>query len=120
MPGVNIDPKAFERAYVTDVRYRDYMLDKADEIIRASKSAFLMLQRADNEWRLSVTTPPKYLSAFKREIDLSIQTSYAINVDPAWNLVEWGAHPGGDPDTFVLAYKPMTRGLEMVAALHQQ
>jgi hypothetical protein len=109
----------FQEAYIRDPRYRDYMRDKAQEIVRASISAFLLVQRADNEWRLSVTTPPKYIKAFYIELDLSIQTSYAINYDPAWNMVEWGAHPGGDPDTFVLAYKPMTRGLEMVASLHQ-
>lgn len=116
---IEINLKDFQEAYIRDPRYRDYMLDKAKEINRASVSAFIMIQRMDNEWRISITTPPKYISSFKVEIDLSIQTSYAVNFDPAWNLVEWGAHPGGDPDTFVLAYKPMTKGLEMVASLHQ-
>lgn len=117
---INIDLEDFMEAYIRDARYRDYMLDKAREISRASATAFLAVQKATNEGRRSATTPPKYISSFKVEIDLGIQTSYAINYDPAWNLVEWGAHPGGNPDTHVLAYRPMTKGLQAVAALHRQ
>lgn len=115
MSRVNISKAAIYRCLETDPRADEYVHAKAEEIKHTAQAVFISRQRDDNEWRLSETTPPKYLASFKLR---RIKTVRAfkwrlINDDPGAIFVEYGAHAGGR--TFVLRYKPMTTALGIAA-----
>lgn len=101
--------------FALDYRYEAYALSIGEQIRSAAKVAFVVRNRPDNEWRTSETTPPKYLNSFHVRFYRARKLLRVYNDDPAWNLVEWGSHPGGNPANFVLRYKPLTRGFLAVA-----
>jgi hypothetical protein len=77
-------------------------------IAERAKVVFQSIERKDNEWRISETTPPDYAKSFK--VFKLRQARYIVaNTDPAAIWVEYGAHAGGR--TYVLGYKPLTKGL---------
>lgn len=107
-------PGAIELIVKTDPRASALVEAKAVEVMEAAKLDFDRQQRHDNEWRLSETTPPKYIESFGvREVENPDGVSFqAYNDDPAAHLVEYGAHAGGR--TPVLRYHPLLHGLEEV------
>ena len=118
MGQLTVHDSALWRIIETDPRCSALCKRRAEEIIDAAKSVFIASQRLDNEWRLSETTPPKYLASFKlRKIQRIRGFAWrASNDDPGWHFVEFGAHAGGK--TFVLRYRPLARGLDIVGASH--
>lgn len=108
----NIDPAAL-RAIADQSPILDEMVAAvARKGVRFAKEAFEAVQRQDNEWRLSETTPPKYLgSFFTRRIKNGVH-QYG-NDDSAWVWVEYGAHAGGR--TEVLDYRPLGRSIDRLA-----
>lgn len=109
---INIDRSKLEAVVATDPRMDSYANRISNEIITVAKATFESRQRKDNEWRLSETTPPKYLASFyKRKIG-GVRW-HVGNSDPAAVWVEYGAHAGGE--TRVLGYRPLTTGLTTVA-----
>lgn len=113
---IYIDPVRVRKVLANSTEYRVYSHRVATRIKDAAMTVFSRAQRWDNEWRLSETTPPKYLASFRIEWHKATITHRMINGDPGWNLVEYGAHPGGHPHVFVLRYRPLARGLDIVAA----
>lgn len=75
---------------------------------------FITANRKDNEWRLSETTPPKYIASFRLAWHRELLRYTITNIDPGWHFVEYGAHAGGK--TFVLRYRPMAKALDLAAA----
>ena len=116
MGRITVHDSALWRIIETDPRCSELCRAKAHEVMEAAKTVFIAEQRWDNEWRLSETTPPKYLASFKLRKIRRVQgfSWRVINDDPAWHLVEFGAHAGGK--TFVLRYRPLARGLDIVGA----
>jgi len=113
---VNFNRDAVYRCLDIDPRANEYVRAKAEEIKRVAIAYFESVQVSDNEWRLSETTPPKYVASFKLRRIKTVRAFKwrVINDDPGALFVEYGAHAGGR--TFVLRYKPMTRALDIVAA----
>lgn len=113
-------PGALNKIVATDPRTAALCRRAAHEVVAAAKVVFNVQQRHDNENRTSEYTPPKYINSFgvRRVPALSAGgfAYWAYNDDPGWALVEYGAHPGGNPDVFVLRYRPLARGLDIVAA----
>lgn len=110
-------PGSLQLVLKTDPRADAYTKRKAVEITEAAKADFIRQQRKDNEWRISETTPPKYIGSFGvRKVATDNGVRYdAYNDDPAVIWIEYGAHAGGE--TPVLRYKPLTHGLEFVAGM---
>lgn len=100
-----------------DKRYEAYAMSVGAQLRAAAITIFESQDVKGNEWRTSETTPPKYISSFRTRYTRATKIMRFSNEDPAWHLVEWGAHPGGNPDTFVLRYKPLTRALIMVGTV---
>jgi hypothetical protein len=111
---MKVYPGALDAILKTDPRADAYVRSRADAIIAAAATDFIRQQRPDNEWRTSETTPPKYINSFGvRKLQRARGLLYqAYNDDPAAVWVEYGAQAGGH--TFVLRYKPLTHGLEVV------
>lgn len=111
-----------EKVTDRDPRLSMLMSAKCEEIIQLAKGHFLVVQRSDNEWRLSETTPPKYIDSFKK---VKFRRGFVkgkpgfkwrvVNVDPAAVWVEYGAHAGGK--TPVLGYRPLTVALSAVVVI---
>jgi len=114
--GVEIRPGAIEEIVRTSPVAEAMVKGAAEAIVAAAKADFLRQQRADNEWRTSEFTPPKYFNSFGvRKINHARKLVYqAYNNDPGAMLVEYGAHAGGV--TFVLRYKPLTHATEIVGS----
>lgn len=110
---IEIDYKAFHKAFRSDARYRRYLKQLAEEAIAIMIAEFNAVQNFDNEELRSPTTLPKYVQSFDYEIDETRGVVYIYNDDPGWNLVEWGAH--AFDKVWVLGYKPMTRALSIMA-----
>lgn len=113
---VVIYPGAFDRIINTSPRADALVKSKAEAVIKAAIGIFDAQQKLGNELDLSENSPPRYRQSFRlqktrRKARLAWQ---AVNVDPGWNLVEYGAHAGGK--TFVLRYRPLGRGLDAVAS----
>jgi len=98
-----------------DKRYEAYALSVGNQIRGSAIRVFMVQQIPGNEWRLSETTPPKYIASFKVGWNTLTKRARVSNNDPAWNMIEWGAHPGGN-SVRVLRYKPLTRGFLAVAS----
>lgn len=98
------------RLCLQDGKYERYALTIGHKIREAAIKVFETHQRADNEWRLSHWTPPKYISSFRTEFYRKTLTTRVANDDPGWALVEFGFHPGGN-SAYVTAMKPLRRGL---------
>lgn len=115
---VVIYDSAFHRIINTDPRVSELCRLRAEEIIEAAKGVFIQRSRWDNEFDTSETTPPKYLESFNlRKVRKAASFAWrVVNEDPGGLWVEYGAHAGGK--TFVLRYRPMGRGLDIVAARH--
>lgn len=114
---MRINPVLFRKVVMTSPRLNLMLRSRAAEIVHVAKGIFMAEQRKDNEFRTSETTPPKYIGSFKLRRVLKARNGYAwhaVNDDPAWSWVEYGAHAGGE--TFVLKYRPLSRGLDVVAA----
>lgn len=109
-------PGAAHKIIRTSPKYRLYSRRVASRIKNAAILVFESENRKDNEWRLSETTPPKYVASFRLEWRQRSASWRVVNDDPAWYLVEYGAHAGGNPNNFVLKYRPLARGLDIVAA----
>lgn len=101
-----------------DRRYYFYLESVAHNIREAAISVFLIQNHPGNEGAVSEYTPPKFLASFRVRVYRKLLKAQVANTDPGWMLVEWGAHPGGG-HTRVLRYKPLTRGLLIVAARHK-
>lgn len=112
---IRLDPKKLRLALEKDPRMEAYHLHVGNKIRNAAIRIFVVSQRKDNELRTSEYTPPKYVSSFRVNFHRKTLKTHVTNVDPGWSLVEYGAHPGGRPDVFVLRYKPLTRALLEVA-----
>jgi len=112
---IHLDPKKLRLALEKDPRMEAYALHIGNKIRRAAIRIFNVQQRKDNEFRTSEFTPPKYISSFRVDFHRATLRTYISNTDPGWSLVEYGAHPGGRPNVFVLRYKPLTRALLEVA-----
>jgi hypothetical protein len=113
---MRVNPIKLRRVIETDKRYQAYSFRVASRIKAAAISVFNVRQRKDNEWRLSNTTPPKYIASFRIEWHRVMLRHYVINDDPGWHWVEYGTHPGGNPNNFVMRYRPLGRALDIVAA----
>lgn len=114
---VRIHRTALRRIIETDPRAAALVRRKAIEVVEAAKAVFDISQRWDNESETSQNTPPKYRESFYVErMNQPGVVYHAGNSDPGWNMVEYGAHAGGK--TFVLRYRPLARGLDIVAARH--
>ena len=113
---VTIDEDALWRVIETDPRAAAAIRHIAEEIQAAAILVFVKSQRWDNEDRTSETTPPKYLKSFSNKRLKRIRgLAWEVrNSDPSAVWVEFGAHAGGN--TFVLRYRPLGRGLDIVAA----
>lgn len=88
------------------------LYNEARDISNKAQEVFRARQVTSNEWRLSETTPPKYVRSFQISKIRLRGTRYAWimrNVDPAAAWVEYGAHAGGR--TFVLRYYPLKTAL---------
>lgn len=98
-----------------DPRCRAYIEALAGQFFALAIADFNRQQRFDNEWRISETTPPKYVASFELDVyaDRGGLKFRFLNTDPAASWVEYGAHAGGR--TFVLRYKPMTHALESMS-----
>lgn len=112
-----IYPAALQKIIETDPRCSEFVKHKAQMIVDAAKAVFNAQQRHDNEERTSENTPPKYIESFflrkvRRPKGFSWQ---AVNGDPGWHFVEYGAHAGGQ--TFVLRYRPLGRALDIVGSV---
>lgn len=110
---------SLNRAAVQRVADNSQRLDKmlatvAEKIVAAAKADFVRQNRGDNELRTSETTPPKYMASFYVE-KFQDGEWRAGNKDPAWKFVEFGAHAGGNPNNFVLRYRPLGHGFDAVA-----
>lgn len=57
-------------------------------------------------------THPQYVDSFS--IEKVGRYFRVVNSDPAANLVEFGAHPGGG-ETFTLRYRPLGRAIEVLS-----
>lgn len=94
------------------------MYKNAVEISAKAQAIFNARQVKTNEWRMSETTPPKYVRSFKVQ-KLSRIKGYSwavVNTDPASVWVEYGAHAGGR--TFVLRYYPLKNALRAQGVSH--
>lgn len=111
---LNIDRGKLNVLLDTDPRMQAYADAIGEQIIQTARTHFELIQRKDNEWRLSETTPPKYLASFYKRKVGGVRWRIGNN-DPAAVWVEYGAHAGGE--TFVLAYRPLTTGLVTRAAV---
>ena len=113
---MQVEVGALHRIAADSPRLDALVAEKAREGVRLAKEAFELAQRHDNEfrtWRLSETTPPKYIgSFFTRRISNGVH-QYG-NDDPGWVWVEYGAHAGGE--TEVLDYRPLGKSLDALAA----
>lgn len=113
-------PGALDKIIATDPRTAQLCRRVAHEVVVEAKIVFNTRQRHDNEHRTSEYTPPKYIDSFGvRRVPAASAGGFAYhayNDDPGWALVEYGAHPGGNPDVFVLRYRPLARALDIVAA----
>jgi hypothetical protein len=111
---IRIYPGALDAILATDPRADELVKSKAVEVMEAAKAVFLARQRSDNEERKSEFTPPKYISSFEvNKISRLRGLAWEVrNTDPGATLVEYGAQAGGR--TYVLRYKPLTVGLEIV------
>ena len=112
---IKIYPGALNTILQTDPRADAYVKSRARLITLAAAADFERQQVQRNEWRISETTPPKYIKSFGlRKIHRAIGLLWqAYNDDPAAMWVEYGAQAGGV--TYVLRYKPLTHGLDIVA-----
>lgn len=112
---VNVHPEKLWLVLHTDPRMDAYGHFVATEIKDAAIAVFSGSQRWDNEWRLSETTPPKYIKSFKiRKLKRIRGLAWkVVNEDPGAVWVEFGAHAGGE--TFVLRYRPLGRAIDIVA-----
>lgn len=110
----SIDPVAMRRVARDSPRLDEVIKRKADGIRDHALAVFAARQRADNEWRTSITTPPKYASSFfVSKITQGDKYAWEVrNIDPGAQFVEFGAHAGGR--TPVLGYRPLT--IAMAAA----
>lgn len=108
---IKIDRFALERVVSLDPRADKYMKRQVEGINKRARTIFLSIQRNDNEWRISETTPPKYAASFKTRKLMRGRQAYwqAYNDDPASPWVEYGARAGGR--TPVLGYKPYSKAL---------
>lgn len=111
---LKVDPKKLRKVVATSPKYKSYSFRVATKIKGAAIFVFESQQRKDNEWRLSNTTPPKYVASFRLEWRGLTSSWRVINDDPGWNWVEYGTHPGGG-STFIMRYRPLGRGLDIVA-----
>jgi hypothetical protein len=68
-------------------------------------------EKKTNEGRTSEFSPPSYISEFRVDYDRMTKSVKLSNDDPGWWLVEFGYHPGGDPEAYVRPYKPLRRAL---------
>lgn len=114
----NLHPERLWLVLHTDPRMDAYGHRVATEIKDAAIAVFSSSQRWDNEWRLSETTPPKYIKSFKIAKLKRIRglAWKVVNDDPGAVFVEFGAHAGGQ--AFVLRYRPLARAIDIVAAMN--
>lgn len=109
---IEIDYKAFHKAFRDDARYIRYLESLAKKAIALMIEEFEKVQNPE-DFPDTPTTPPKYVQSFSYEYHEARGTISIYNDDPAWNMVEWGAHAFGK--YWVLGYKPMTRGFALLA-----
>ncbi len=113
MPGrIEIDYKLFHKAFRSDARYHNYLRSLAKRAIALMIAEFEKVQSPE-DFPDTPTTPPRYVQSFGYEIHEDRGSVSIYNDDPAWNMVEWGAHAFGK--YWVLGYKPMTRGFALLA-----
>ena len=115
MPKVRVDVDHAKLRMVADTspELSREVREKAQGISIKAQAVFRARQHMSNEWRLSETTPPKYIRSFKLE-RLQKAKGYSwvvVNTDPAAAWIEYGAHAGGR--TFVLRYYPLKTALFM-------
>lgn len=115
MPMVNMDGSKLEEMMWESRKLNDLLQDKAQEINEGAAIVFIAEELKNNEFRVSETTPPKYLLSFSTRRKLLNNGRYAwlaYNDDPAAVWVETGAHAGGK--NFVLKYRPYGRALDIL------
>lgn len=102
---------AMERIVSTNPQADKFFKREVEKINKWALRWFNAVQRDDNEWRLSETTPPKYMASFRIRKLMRGRKVYwqAYNDDPASTWVEYGAMAGGR--TKVLGYKPYSKAL---------
>ena len=111
---INIDSNQVRRLALNSQRLDEKLRATSERVVAAAEADFTRQNRGDNELRTSETTPPKYIGSFYVE-KIEDGEYHAGNSDPAWNLVEYGSHPGGNPRNFVLRYRPLGHALDIVA-----
>src|SRR6476659_6740975 len=93
----SVDPVAMRRVVRESLKLDQITRRQADGIRDHALAVFAARQRMDNEWRLSVTTPPKYVLSFVVSKITKQDGTYAWevrNFDPGAQFVEFGAHAG--------------------------
>jgi len=115
MPRVRVEVDRAKLRAIPDVspELDNLLREKAHGISMKAQAVFRARQRMSNEWRLSETTPPKYIRSFKLErIQKARGHSWiVVNTDPSAAWIEYGAHAGGR--TLVLRYYPLKTALFM-------
>jgi hypothetical protein len=106
---VRIDNMALGRVMNTSSKTDAVVKFHAEKIAASARLIFQSIERKDNEWRVSETTPPDYAKSFVVK-KMAMARWVVANTDPAAIWVEYGAHAGGR--TFVLGYRPLTKGLQ--------
>lgn len=106
-------------AYVRTAPVQAKLRTKAEEFVLVAQALFAASSKHDDR-------PPEfYESSFviKRIVkplegadDLPTWAYEVRNIDPIANLVEFGAHPGGDPNEFVLKYRIFGRTMDVLEA----
>jgi len=110
---IHLDPEAVRRLADNSPKLDAMLRRVSQKIVDTAKADFERQNHGDNELRTSETTPPKYVGSFYVE-KIQDGVYHAGNSDPAWNLVEYGAHPGGGAAA-VLRYRPLGHGFDVVA-----
>jgi len=109
---INIDPPKLIEAL--DEKYEAYAMRLGDQIRDAALQVYTTEEKKTNEERTSQFSPPKYISEFRVSYYRETRRLEVANDDPGWWIVEFGAHPGGNPRAYIRPMKPLRRGLMAV------
>lgn len=111
---LKMNPGWQRKVLVQSPRYEAYMTSIGEQLRAAAIAIFEVRNIKTNEWRTSEMTPPKYVSSFRWRYRRATLTGKFSNVDPGWHLVEWGSHPGGNPEAYVPPYRVLTLAIQSI------
>jgi len=109
---ISIDPPKLMNAL--DEKYEEFATHIGNQIRAVAMLVFTTEEKKTNEGRTSEFSPPKYISEFRVSYYRETRRLEVANDDPGWWIVEFGAHPGGNPRAYIRPMKPLRRGLMAV------